>query len=99
MQAPHSPAPQPYFVPVSFSSSRITQSSGVSGGAQHDFEHCIQQVSRSETIYPGEIFGLGTIENGCGFESLTFLQDGDVVELEVEKIGVLRNRIVWKNES
>ncbi len=33
MQAPHSPAPQPYFVPVSFSSSRITQSSGVSGGA------------------------------------------------------------------
>ena len=33
MQAPHSPAPQPYFVPVSFNPSRSTQSNGVSGGA------------------------------------------------------------------
>lgn len=67
---------------------------GISGGAQHDFEACIAQVSRSETLYPGEIFGLGTIEGGCGFESLTWLEDGDVVELEIENIGVLRNRVV-----
>lgn len=67
---------------------------GNSGGAQHNFERCIEQVSRSETIYPGEIFGLGTIENGCGFESLTFLDDNDVVELEIQDIGVLRNRVV-----
>ncbi len=33
MQAPHRPAPQPNFVPVSLSSSRITQRSGVCGGA------------------------------------------------------------------
>jgi 2-keto-4-pentenoate hydratase/2-oxohepta-3-ene-1,7-dioic acid hydratase in catechol pathway len=67
---------------------------GNSGGAQHNFERCIAQVSRSETIYPGEIFGLGTIENGCGFETLSFLNDKDVVELEIEKIGILRNRVV-----
>ena len=67
---------------------------GTSGGAQHNFERCIEQVSRSETIYPGEVFGLGTIENGCGFESLSFLHDGDVVELEIENIGILRNRVV-----
>jgi 2-keto-4-pentenoate hydratase/2-oxohepta-3-ene-1,7-dioic acid hydratase in catechol pathway len=67
---------------------------GSSGGAQHDFERCIEQVSRAETIHPGEIFGLGTIENGCGFETLRFLQPDDVVELEIEGIGVLRNRIV-----
>lgn len=67
---------------------------GSSAGAQHNFERCIEQVSWSETIYPGEIFGLGTIENGCGFESLVFLQPDDVVELEVEGIGVLRNRVV-----
>src|SRR3954447_12087941 len=36
MQAPHSPAPQPNFVPVSFSPSRITQRSGVSAGASLD---------------------------------------------------------------
>ncbi len=67
---------------------------GKSGGAQHNFERCIEQVSRSETIYPGEIFGLGTIENGCGFESLSFLEENDVVELEIQNIGVLRNRVV-----
>jgi 2-keto-4-pentenoate hydratase/2-oxohepta-3-ene-1,7-dioic acid hydratase in catechol pathway len=67
---------------------------GISGGAQHDFERCIEQVSRSETLHPGEILGLGTIENGCGFESLSFLQPNDVVELEIEGIGILRNRVV-----
>jgi 2-keto-4-pentenoate hydratase/2-oxohepta-3-ene-1,7-dioic acid hydratase in catechol pathway len=67
---------------------------GLSGGAQHDFEHCIEQVSRSETLYPGEIFGLGTIETGCGFESLSWLEPDDVIELEIEGIGVLRNRLV-----
>ena len=66
---------------------------GISGGARHNFEQCIAQVSRSETLYPGEIFGLGTIETGCGFESLTWLKPGDVVELEIEKIGILRNTI------
>src|ERR1700704_3225392 len=33
MQAPHRPVPQPNLVPVSLSSSRITHSSGVCGGA------------------------------------------------------------------
>jgi hypothetical protein len=33
MQAPQRPAPQPNFVPVSFTCSRITQSSGVAAGA------------------------------------------------------------------
>src|SRR5262245_13403946 len=36
MQAPHRPVPHPYFVPVSFRPSRITQSSGVCGGASVD---------------------------------------------------------------
>jgi 2-keto-4-pentenoate hydratase/2-oxohepta-3-ene-1,7-dioic acid hydratase in catechol pathway len=72
---------------------------GSSAGAQHNFERCIEQVSWSETLYPGEIFGLGTIENGCGFESLSFLQPNDVVELEVEGIGILRNRVVRATQS
>ncbi len=66
---------------------------GNSGGSQHNFERCIEQVSRSETLHPGEILGLGTIETGCGFESLTWLEPGDVVELEIEGIGILRNTL------
>ena len=58
------------------------------------FEDCIAHASRSETLHPGEFFGSGTVGNGCGLEHLRFLNPGDVVELEVEGIGVLRNRVV-----
>jgi 2-keto-4-pentenoate hydratase/2-oxohepta-3-ene-1,7-dioic acid hydratase in catechol pathway len=58
------------------------------------FEDCIAHASRSETLHPGEFFGSGTVGNGCGLEQMRFLQPGDVVELEVEGIGILRNRIV-----
>jgi 2-keto-4-pentenoate hydratase/2-oxohepta-3-ene-1,7-dioic acid hydratase in catechol pathway len=58
------------------------------------FEDCIAHASRSETLHPGEFFGSGTVGNGCGLEHLRFLKPGDVVELEVEKLGVLRNRVV-----
>lgn len=57
------------------------------------FEDCIAHASRSETLHPGEFFGSGTVGNGCGVEHLRFLKSGDVVELEVEGIGVLRNRV------
>ena len=58
------------------------------------FEDCIAHASRAETLHPGEFFGSGTVGNGCGLESLRFLKRGDSVELEVEGIGVLRNRVV-----
>ena len=58
------------------------------------FEDCIAHASRSETLHSGEFFGSGTVGNGCGLEHLRFLKPNDVVELEVEGIGILRNRVV-----
>lgn len=58
------------------------------------FEDCIAHASRSETIFSGEFFGSGTVGSGCGLEQMRFLKPGDVVELEVEGIGTLRNRFV-----
>ena len=58
------------------------------------FEDCIAHASRSETLHPGEFFGSGTVGNGCGLEHMRFLKPGDVVELEVEGIGLLRNKVV-----
>lgn len=66
----------------------------VSGGMQHDIAHCISFLSQSETLYPGEVLAMGTVGDGCGYESLSFLSEGDVVELEVDGIGRLRNRLV-----
>jgi 2-keto-4-pentenoate hydratase/2-oxohepta-3-ene-1,7-dioic acid hydratase in catechol pathway len=58
------------------------------------YEDCIAFVSRSETVHPGELFCSGTVGNGSGLEIGRYVEPGEVVEIEVEKIGVLRNRIV-----
>jgi 2-keto-4-pentenoate hydratase/2-oxohepta-3-ene-1,7-dioic acid hydratase in catechol pathway len=67
---------------------------GNSSAMRWKFEDVIAHVSRSETLYPGEFLGSGTVGNGCGFEQMRYLKPGDVVELEVERIGVLRSRVV-----
>jgi fumarylacetoacetate (FAA) hydrolase len=49
------------------------------------------------TLYPGDVIGSGTVGTGCLVELTAaqgpWLQPGDVVELEIERIGVLRNTI------
>ena len=62
----------------------------------HTFADMIAYASRSQTLYPGEVLGSGTAPGGSGLELDRWLQPGDVVELEVEGIGVLRNRIGTK---
>ena len=57
------------------------------------FEDLIAFISTSETLYAGEILGSGTVGGGCGLEAGQLLGDGDVIELEIEGIGVLRNRV------
>jgi len=64
-----------------------------SSGMQFNFAKCIAFVSRDETLYPGDVFGSGTAGNGCGFETGRYLEPDDVIELEVEGIGILRNTI------
>ena len=64
-----------------------------SSGRQYSFEDLIVHVSQSETIYPGELWGSGTTTGGSGLELDRWLEPGDLVEFEIEGIGVLRNRI------
>ncbi|WP_375491016.1 fumarylacetoacetate hydrolase family protein [uncultured Nostoc sp.] len=58
------------------------------------FEEIIAYISQDETLYPGEFIGSGTVGNGCGLELNRWLQRGDVVELKVQGLGILRNVIV-----
>lgn len=58
------------------------------------FEQVIAHISRSETLFPGEALGSGTVGTGCGLEQMRYLKPDDVVELEVERIGILRNRLI-----
>ncbi len=70
-------------------------SSGSTRTMHHSFEDAVVQFSRGKTLFAGEIIGSGTVLSGCGLELNKRLNHGDVVELEIEGIGVLRNRVVF----
>jgi 2-keto-4-pentenoate hydratase/2-oxohepta-3-ene-1,7-dioic acid hydratase in catechol pathway len=65
----------------------------------HTFADMVVYASRSQTLYPGEVLGSGTAAGGSGMELDRWLAPGDEVELEIEGIGVLRNRIGQKGAA
>jgi 2-keto-4-pentenoate hydratase/2-oxohepta-3-ene-1,7-dioic acid hydratase in catechol pathway len=69
------------------------RSQGVTKGMLFSFEEIIAHVTQDETLMPGEFIGSGTVGNGCGLELGQFLEHGDSIELEVEKIGILKNKV------
>jgi len=71
-------------------------SKGSSNSMNWKFEDLIAYISKSETLYPGEFFGSGTVGGGSGLEIERYLAPGDIIELEVEGIGTLRNKIIKK---
>jgi 2-keto-4-pentenoate hydratase/2-oxohepta-3-ene-1,7-dioic acid hydratase in catechol pathway len=69
------------------------RSQGVTKGMLFSFEEIIAHVTQDETLMPGEFIGSGTVGNGCGLELGQYLEHGDNIELEVEKIGILKNKV------
>jgi 2-keto-4-pentenoate hydratase/2-oxohepta-3-ene-1,7-dioic acid hydratase in catechol pathway len=69
-------------------------SEGNSGTSYWTFPQMISHVAQDEDVHPGDVFGSGTVGGGCGLELDRWLEPGDVVELEIEGIGLLRNRVV-----
>jgi 2-keto-4-pentenoate hydratase/2-oxohepta-3-ene-1,7-dioic acid hydratase in catechol pathway len=59
----------------------------------HDWGAMIEYRSRSERLHAGEILASGCFTTCSGIEHDRFLKPGDVVELEIPGIGILRNRI------
>jgi len=70
-----------------------TWGSDTSAHMHHSIAEMIRYASQAQTIYPGEVFGSGTASGGSGVELDRWLKEGDLVEMEVEGIGILRNRI------
>ena len=57
------------------------------------FPLMISHVSQEEMVYPGDVFGSGTFHKGCGLDLDRWIKPGDVIELEVPKLGVLKNKV------
>ena len=67
------------------------------------FAEIIERASYGVNLYPGDVIGSGAVGTGCFLElngtgrlnnpahQDQWLQEGDVVELEIEQLGVLKN--------
>jgi fumarylacetoacetate (FAA) hydrolase len=61
----------------------------------HSWDAIVTHAARNTRLRPGDVLGSGTVGTGCILEhgDGRWLQRGDVVELEIEGIGILRNRV------
>jgi 2-keto-4-pentenoate hydratase/2-oxohepta-3-ene-1,7-dioic acid hydratase in catechol pathway len=75
-----------------------TLSRGNSGAMRYTFGEVIARASQDVYLFPGDVFGSGTVGSGCLLELGTdvhrWLQPGDEVTLSIERLGALTNSIV-----
>ena len=72
---------------------------GDAGGGHFTWGSIVERDAQDSRIVPGDVIGSGTVSGGSIGEAIRkgfparFLQPGDVVEMEVDGLGVLRNTI------
>jgi fumarylacetoacetate (FAA) hydrolase len=71
------------------------RSRGELGDMHFSWQQVVERAARNTVLYPGDVLGSGTVGSGCILEhgDGRWLQRGDVVELEVEGLGLLRNTV------
>ena len=72
------------------------RSRGRASDMYHSWDAIVAHAARNTRLRPGDVLGSGTVGTGCILEhgDGRWLDRGDVVELEIEGVGVLRNGIV-----
>jgi len=86
-------------------------SDGNVGDMDWTFAEIIERASYGVDLYPGDVIGSGTVGTGCFLElngtgklndpnyAEQWLQAGDVVELEIDGLGVLSNTIIAEEDD
>jgi fumarylacetoacetate (FAA) hydrolase len=86
-------------------------SRGNLGDMDWTFAEIIERASYGVNLFPGDVIGSGTVGTGCFLElngtgklnnpdyKEQWLQDGDVVEMEIDGLGKLINNIVKEDED
>lgn len=77
-------------------------SRGGSGSMYWTWPRILAHASRDSTLREGDVLGSGTVGGGCILELTPeavggWLQPGDLVELSIERLGTLRNRVVARH--
>jgi len=78
-------------------------SRGNAGSMYWTWPQLLAHASRDTELRPGDVLGSGTVGTGCILELTPetvggWLKAGDVVELSIERIGTLRNRVVERSQ-
>ena len=75
------------------------------------FAEIVERCAYGADILPGDVIGSGTVGTGCLLElngshklanpdyEPVWLKDGDVIEMEIEGLGRIKNKIVLENDS
>jgi len=71
--------------------------SGTTAGPQHGLGEMVAYASQDEFLVAGEVLATGTLPGCCGLEVDRWPQRGDEVELAIEGVGTLRNRLDGDN--
>jgi len=67
---------------------------GSTGLMVHSVAVLIAYASARTVLYPGDLIATGTPKGVGGFEG-RFLQEGDVVEIDIEQVGRVSNPVRW----
>jgi 2-keto-4-pentenoate hydratase/2-oxohepta-3-ene-1,7-dioic acid hydratase in catechol pathway len=86
--------PDPHALAIKFRLNGIEKQSSTTDKMIFNIPRIIAELSKGMTLLPGDVIATGTPE-GVGFARTPpeFLKDGDVMEVDIEKIGVLRNPV------
>lgn len=68
-------------------------SEGYSGDSNYTWAQMIEHASKEEWLRATDFMGSGTVGTGCGLELDKWIQPGDIIRLEIEKIGTLKNLV------
>jgi fumarylacetoacetate (FAA) hydrolase len=86
-----------YNLPMVARVNGVERSRGNFRDIYYTFAQMIARASRDANLYPGDVLGSGTVGTGCLLELTAgqgpWLAEGDIVELEVGGLGVLKNRV------
>jgi len=87
--------PDPHALRITCRVNGVTKQDSSTADFIFDIPTALEWLSRGLTLLPGDVLATGTPE-GVGFARTPpeFLKPGDVVECEVEGVGLIRNRVV-----
>lgn len=63
-------------------------------GMHYSLGEVLAHASKEERLFPGELFGTGTLPGGCAMENGSWLKPGDVLHLQIDRVGEIEHHIL-----